>query len=246
MFVHYRGFEPQIRKILSQIRPDRQTLLWSATWPKEVQQLARDFQSPDAYQVHVGSLDLRANTSITQLVEVCSDFDKYPRLVRFMREHNDGRKVLVFVETKKGCDQLTRSLRMEHFPARAIHGDKTQADRDEALAQFKEGRYPILVATDVAARGLDVKDVAIVVNFDMPNSVEDYVHRIGRTGRAGATGISLSFMTDKTSRYARELCTILSEAKQVVPPELEAMSRSGGRGGPMNNRYRPSGGSSRY
>lgn len=160
------GFEPQIRKIVSQIRPDRQTLLWSATWPKEVQALARDFQQ-NPYQVHVGSLDLRANVNIHQIVEVVSDHDKYGRLCHHMKNYNDGSLVIIFVETKKGCDQLTRSLKGQGYPVRAIHGDKTQQERDEALEDFRRCRVPILVATDVAARGIDVKDVRIVCNFDM-------------------------------------------------------------------------------
>ena len=237
-----RGFEPQIRKIVSQIRPDRQTLLWSATWPKEVQALARDFLQPDSYQVHVGSLELRANISIKQIIEVCNDFDKYPKLIQHLREYNDGSKVLIFVETKKGCDQLTRSLRGERFPARAIHGDKSQQDRDAALAEFKDGSMPILVATDVAARGLDVKDVRVVMNFDMPNTLEDYVHRIGRTGRAGAKGVSISFVTDKVSRYAKDLASLIRDAGQLVPPELDAMARSGKGGAAGMNRYSGSGG----
>jgi ATP-dependent RNA helicase DDX5/DBP2 len=167
------GFEPQIRKIVSQIRPDRQTLLWSATWPKEVQALARDFLN-DAYQVHVGSLDLRANVNITQIVEVVSDYDKYGRLCHHLKDYNNGERGIIFVETKKGCDQLTRSLRGQNFPVRAIHGDKTQQERDETLEDFRGGKFPILCATDVAARGIDVKDVRVVFNFDMVNVV--YLH----------------------------------------------------------------------
>jgi ATP-dependent RNA helicase DDX5/DBP2 len=160
------GFEPQLRKIVSQIRPDRQTLMWSATWPKEVQAIARDFLH-DAYQVHVGSLDLRANMAIKQVVEVMGDFDKYNRLLHYLRDMPEGSRILVFAETKKGCDQLQRSLRGQGQPCRAIHGDKSQQERDEAIADFKSGRQPVLVATDVAARGLDIKNVALVVNFDM-------------------------------------------------------------------------------
>lgn len=104
------GFEPQIRKIVSQIRPDRQTLMWSATWPKEVQNLAKDFLH-DPYQVHVGSMELRANESITQIVEVMGDYDKFPRLMQHLRNFERNTKMLIFVETKKGCDQLMRSLR---------------------------------------------------------------------------------------------------------------------------------------
>jgi ATP-dependent RNA helicase DDX5/DBP2 len=229
------GFEPQIRKIVSQIRPDRQTLMWSATWPKEVKQMAHDFLH-DPYEVHVGSLDLRANVMIKQYVEVVSDYDKYPRLVHHLREFNDGSKVMVFVETKKGCDQLTRSLRGQGYPVRCIHGDKTQQERDDTLAEFRTGSVPMLVATDVAARGLDVKDVRIVINFDMPNNIEDYVHRIGRTGRAGSKGVAVSFFTDKANKMAKELVEILFEAGQEVPSALTAIAQSsggygGGRGG---------------
>jgi ATP-dependent RNA helicase DDX5/DBP2 len=161
------GFEPQIRKIVSQIRPDRQTLMWSATWPKDVQQLARDFLV-DPYQVHVGHMDLRANIMINQLVEVVTDYEKYPKLVKYLQDpqYLEG-KILIFVETKKGCDQLTRSLQGQGVRTKAIHGDKTQYERDAALLEFRQGNIPILVATDVAARGLDVKDVGLVVNFDM-------------------------------------------------------------------------------
>lgn len=228
------GFEPQLRKIVSQIRPDRQTLMWSATWPREVQAIARDFLS-DPYQVTVGSLDLRANIMIRQIVEVVTDYEKYSRLVHHLRDYNDGSRVLIFVETKKGCDQLTRSLRMEGYPARAIHGDKSQDERDEALRDLRDGRAPILCATDVAARGLDVKDIRIVINFDMPGGIEDYIHRIGRTGRAGAKGLSVSFFTDKSSKIARELVNILQEAKQEVPPKLESMGGSSFGGG--SSRY---------
>jgi len=226
------GFEPQIRKIVSQIRPDRQTLMWSATWPKEVISLSKDFQN-DAYQVTVGSLDLRANTSIKQIVEVVTDYEKYNRLCDHLRQYNDGSRVLIFVETKKGCDQLTRSLQTQRMPARCIHGDKTQQERDSTLAEFKEGRFPMLVATDVAARGLDVKDIRLVINFDMPNNIEDYIHRIGRTGRAGAKGLAVSFFTEKATKMAAELLVILKEAGQEVPPALENMR--GGYGG--GNRF---------
>ena len=122
-----------MNNIVSQIRPDRQTLMWSATWPKEVQNLASDFLK-NPYQVHVGSLELRANKDITQVVEVVTnDYEKYPRLLHHMRQFNDGSRVIVFVETKKGCDQLTRSLRGEGMPIHAIHGDKSQQERDQVL-----------------------------------------------------------------------------------------------------------------
>jgi len=156
-----------MRKIVSQIRPDRQTLMWSATWPKEVQVLASDFLAPDAYRVHVGSTDLRANVNITQVVEVVTDYTKYERLCFHLAGFNDGSRVIIFVETKKGCDQLTRSLRQQGYISAAIHGDRSQEERDRTLAEFKSGKCPLLVATDVAARGLDVKEVKCVINFDM-------------------------------------------------------------------------------
>nr|DAD34460.1 TPA_asm: hypothetical protein HUJ06_005100 [Nelumbo nucifera] len=147
------GFEPQIRKIVSQIRPDRQTLYWSATWPREVETLARQFLH-NPYKVIIGSSDLKANQSINQVVEVMTDLEKYKRLTKLLTEMMDGSRVLIFLETKKGCDQVTRQLRMDGWPALSIHGDKNQAERDWVLAEFKSGRSPIMTATDVAARGL--------------------------------------------------------------------------------------------
>ena len=176
------GFEPQLRKICSQIRPDRQVLMWSATWPREVQRLAEDYLR-DYYQVTVGSLDLTGNKDVKQVIDVCTDSEKYNKLLECLRENlTDEDRVLVFVETKKGCDMLTRSLRMDSFQARAMHGDKGQEERDFVLREFKSRKATLLCATDVAARGLDVDDIRMVVNFDMPNDMESYIHRIGRTG----------------------------------------------------------------
>ncbi|KAI3454437.1 hypothetical protein Pfo_011100 [Paulownia fortunei] len=221
------GFEPQIRKIISQIRPDRQTLYWSATWPREVETLARQFLR-NPYKVVIGSPDLKANQSIHQVVEVMTDLEKYNRLIRLLKDVTDGSKILIFVETKKGCDQVTRQLRMDGWPALSIHGDKSQDERDWVLAEFKSGRSPIMIATDVAARGLDVKDIKCVVNYDFPSSLEDYVHRIGRTGRAGARGTAFTFFTHGNVKHARDLIKILQQAGHVVPPQLAALARSGG------------------
>jgi len=227
------GFEQQLRKIASQIRPDRQVLMWSATWPPAVQNLARDYLH-DYYQVTVGSLDLAGNKDVTQVIDVCSDQDKYTNLLRYLRENlTDKDRVLVFVETKKGCDMLTRSLRTDGFQARAMHGDKSQDERDWVLREFKGRQSTLLCATDVAARGLDVDDIRMVVNFDMPNDMENYIHRIGRTGRAGKKGTAVSFfVSDKNGRMARELVEILQRTDQNIPPELQSMSSfsGGGRG----------------
>ncbi|KAI5003003.1 DEAD-box ATP-dependent RNA helicase 30 [Hordeum vulgare subsp. vulgare] len=236
------GFEPQIRKILAQIRPDRQTLYWSATWPREVETLARQFlQNP--YKVMIGTAELKANHSIQQIVEVISDHEKYPRLSKLLSDLMDGSRILIFFQTKKECDKVTRQLRMDGWPALSIHGDKAQSERDYVLAEFKNGKSPIMAATDVAARGLDVKDIKCVINFDFPTTIEDYIHRIGRTGRAGATGMAFTFFTHSNSKYSRNLVKILREAGQVVNPALEAMSKSAGSmGGGSNFRSRGRGG----
>lgn len=149
------GFEPQIRKIVSQIRPDRQTLMWSATWPKEVRQLAQDFLH-DYIQTNIGSLELSANHRITQIVEVVSDFEKRDRMTKHLEQIMEDRenKVLIFTGTKRVADDITRFLRQDGWPALSIHGDKQQNERDWVLNEFKTGKSPIMVATDVASRGI--------------------------------------------------------------------------------------------
>merc|ERR1719291_1185712 len=225
------GFEPQVRKIASQCRPDRQTLMWSATWPKEVQRLARDICKEDPVHINVGSLDLRTAHTIRQYVEVVSQGDKRARLRRLLEKVMDGSKILIFSSTKRDGDELTREMRMDGFPALCIHGDKKQEERDWVLKEFKEGKSPILVATDVASRGLDVKDIKYVINYDLPTQIEDYIHRVGRTGRAGATGSSYTFFTSDKARMAPDLIKVLREASQPVPDELLRMAGEGGGGG---------------
>lgn len=149
------GFEPQIRKIVDQIRPDRQTLMWSATWPKEVQRLARDYQS-DYIQVNIGSLELSASHNIKQIVEVVNEFEKRDRLVKYLETALEDKesKLLIFTGTKRTADDVTKFLRQDGWPALAIHGDKSQSERDWVLNEFKRGRAPVMVATDVASRGI--------------------------------------------------------------------------------------------
>ncbi|GAA5926665.1 hypothetical protein JCM1841_003198 [Sporobolomyces salmonicolor] len=225
------GFEPQIKKILEQIRPDRQTLMFSATWPKEVQKLAHTYLK-DFAQVQIGSLELSANVNITQIVEVCSDFEKRGKLIKHLEKISaENAKVLIFIGTKRVADDLTKYLRQDGWPALAIHGDKQQQERDWVLSEFKSGRSPIMIATDVASRGLDVKDVAYVINYDMPNGIEDYIHRIGRTARAGAKGTAYSYITPDQGRLGKDLVKILQDAKQQVPPQLQEIAMFGGGGG---------------
>lgn len=225
------GFEPQVRKVQSQIRPDRQTLMWSATWPREVQNLARDICRENPAHINVGSLDLRTAHTIRQYVEVCQEQDKRGRLKRLLEKVMDGSKILIFCDTKRGGDQLTREMRTDGWPALCIHGDKKQEERDWVLKEFKSAKSPILVATDVASRGLDVKDIKYVINYEFPGSIEDYIHRVGRTGRAGATGSSYTFFTADKFRHAKDLVKVLKEASQPVPAELEKLADGGGGGG---------------
>jgi ATP-dependent RNA helicase DDX5/DBP2 len=175
------GFEPQIRAILSQIRPDRQTLLYSATWPDSVQLLAFEFtQSP--IQLNIGSARLRASTNVTQEVRVLEEHDKRKAMLSLLETVMDGSLVLIFANSKRQADALTLFLRKDGWPARCIHGDKSQQERDWVLTEFKAGKAPLMIATDVASRGIDVKDIKTVINYDFPATCEDYVHRVGRTG----------------------------------------------------------------
>merc|ERR1719436_1033419 len=221
------GFEPQVRKICGQIRPDRQTLMWSATWPREVQKLARDLCKESPVHINIGSLDLRTAHTIRQYVEVVQEHDKRGRLKRLLEKVMDGSKILIFCGTKRDGDELTREMRMDGWPALCIHGDKKQEERDWVLKEFKAGKSPILVATDVASRGLDVKDIKYVINYDFPTQIEDYIHRVGRTGRAGAFGSSYTFFTTDKARCAPDLIRVMREARQPVPEELERMAEGG-------------------
>ncbi|XP_075492328.1 DEAD-box ATP-dependent RNA helicase 37-like [Primulina tabacum] len=222
------GFEPQIRKIVQQMDMPppgiRQTLLFSATFPKEIQRLAADFLSNYVFLAvgRVGS----STDLIVQRVEYVLETDKRSHLMDLLHAqlatavHGKQSLTLVFVETKKGADALEHWLSINGFPATAIHGDRTQQEREYALRCFKSGKTPILVATDVAARGLDIPHVAHVVNFDLPNDIDDYVHRIGRTGRAGKTGLATAFFNENNASLAKSLADLMQEANQEVPAWL--------------------------
>merc|ERR1712183_316888 len=170
-------------------------------------------------------------------VEVVDERDKRSRLKRLLEKVMDGSRILIFSQTKRDGDQLTKEMRLDGWPALCIHGDKKQEEREWVLAEFKGGKSPILVATDVAARGLDVKDIKYVINYDFPGQIEDYVHRVGRTGRAGATGSSYTFFTKDKFKHAKELIDVLREANQPVPSELERLADDAGGGGGGGRRY---------
>ncbi|EDV41173.1 uncharacterized protein Dana_GF10884, isoform A [Drosophila ananassae] len=236
------GFEPQIRKIMQQIRPDRQVLMWSATWPKEVRQLAEEFLN-NYIQVNIGSLSLSANHNILQIVDVCDENEKLMKLVKLLTDISaeNETKTIIFVETKKRVDEITRNISRQGWRACAIHGDKSQQERDFVLSSFRNGRHSILVATDVAARGLDVDDVKFVINYDYPSNSEDYVHRIGRTGRSNNRGTAYTLFTHSNANKANDLIQVLREANQTINPKLMNMAMSGGynkRGGGMGGGYR--------
>ncbi|BDA41823.1 DEAD-box ATP-dependent RNA helicase 14 [Coccomyxa sp. Obi] len=227
------GFEPQIQRIVRSIPTNRQTLFFSATWPREVKAIAAQFVTNKTVHVFVGGVEenLVANKAITQFVHVMKPYEnKNQKLREILTSKPAGTRIIIFCSTKRMCDQLARDLSRE-FRAAAIHGDKKQQERDWVISSFKQGSTPVMVATDVAARGLDVPNVGAVINYDFPNGVEDYIHRIGRTGRAGASGEAYTFFTAQDSKYSRELSRVLREANQIVPPELESMQSFGGGGG---------------
>lgn len=214
------GFEPQIRSIVGQIRPDRQTLLFSATMPRRVERLAREILS-EPVRVTVGEIGM-ANEDITQIVHVIpSDAEKMPWLLSKLPEMIDNGDVLVFASTKTKVDEIEHQLIQDGFKIAALHGDKHQASRMEVIQKFKSGIYHVLVATDVAARGLDIKSIKSVVNFDVARDIDMHVHRIGRTGRAGdKEGIAYTLVTEKEARFAGELVNSLVAAGQNVSEEL--------------------------
>ncbi|WVZ22290.1 hypothetical protein V8G54_000834 [Vigna mungo] len=283
------GFEPQIRKIVEQMDMPppgvRQTMLFSATFPKEIQDFfPTSFVSPlslgPAYRlllklaihpcVRAASFTFQCRLSrlasdflsnyiflavgrvgsstdlIVQRVEYVQESDKRSHLMDLLHAQRangvQGKQALtlVFVETKKGADSLEHWLCLNGFPATTIHGDRSQQERELALRSFKSGNTPILVATDVAARGLDIPHVAHVVNFDLPNDIDDYVHRIGRTGRAGKKGLATAFFNDNNSSLARALADLMQEANQEVPAWLSryaARSYGGGRNRRSGGRF---------
>jgi ATP-dependent RNA helicase DDX3X len=239
------GFEPQIRRIVEQTnmpRRDegRQTLMFSATFPPAIQHLAQDFLRDYTFLTvgRVGS----TTDNITQQFQFVEQHDKLPCLMHMLQDQQETGKsglTLIFVETKRDADILEDELDHIGFAAASIHGNRSQPERQEALRSFKSGRTPFLVATDVASRGLDIPDVSHVINYDCPSDFDSYVHRIGRTGRAGRTGVATAFLTPRDSRIAGSLITLLEEAHQVVPEQLHRMaaqSYGGGRGGGMRER----------
>jgi ATP-dependent RNA helicase DDX3X len=232
------GFEPQIREIVQQKNMPgpqrRQTLLFSATFPKQIQMMAKDFLNNYIFLAvgRVGSTSI----NITQRIVWADESDKLSALLNALDSHPQV-LTLIFVETRRSCDELEKYLQSKQFPAISIHGKKSQSEREKALQMFRSGQKQILVATAVAARGLDISNVKIVINFDVPNDIDDYVHRIGRTGRAGTCGEAISFFNDKNRPVANELLNLLRETQQQIPDFMLRMGESRNNGGGYKRSY---------
>ncbi|GJJ78006.1 hypothetical protein EMPS_10365 [Entomortierella parvispora] len=218
------GFGPDIREIVnkSSMPQDegRQTLMFSATFPREVQILAKDFLKVDYVRLRIGRIG-GTTKSIKQRILYVQDPDKRDTLVDILMSQSPTR-TLIFMETKRAADSLDDYLFNLKFPTVSIHGDRDQHERESALKAFRDGRSPILIATAVASRGLDIKDVNHVINYELPKDIDDYIHRIGRTARAGNQGLATSFYNDRNELIAPQLTKILQECSQEVPDFLKA------------------------
>ncbi|KAJ3540064.1 hypothetical protein NM208_g5231 [Fusarium decemcellulare] len=229
-----KGFEEDIKQILGDCPPreKRQTLMFTATWPQSVQSLASTFMvnpvkitiGSSGKETAGGAVELQANTRITQRVEVVEPRDKEFRLLQLLKEHQQGKqkndRILVFCLYKKEATRVEGFLSRKGIRVGGIHGDLRQEQRTKSLEAFKSGATPVLVATDVAARGLDIPDVKLVINVTFPLTIEDYVHRIGRTGRAGKTGEAVTLFTIQDKAHSGSLVNILRGANQPVPEDL--------------------------
>ncbi|KAH8727866.1 ATP-dependent RNA helicase DBP3 [Phaeosphaeriaceae sp. PMI808] len=221
-----KGFEEPIRQIISQTPKKRQTLMFTATWPPSVRDLAATFMNSPV-RITIGdnvSGELRANVRIKQLVEVVDPRAKEQRLLQLLKQYQSGKnkddRILVFCLYKKEAVRIENFIRMKGFRVGGIHGDLSQEKRSASLAAFKDGQIPLLVATDVAARGLDIPAVKLVINVTFPLTAEDYVHRIGRTGRAGKEGLAITLFTEHDKGLSGSLINVLKAANQPVPDDL--------------------------
>lgn len=217
------GFEPQISRIIQNTRPDRQTVMFSATFPKKMELLARSaLKNP--VELIVGGRNT-VNPDIEQSVEVRPREERFLRLLELLGEWYEHGKVLVFVHTQDTCDAVFRELLRAGYPCLSLHGGKEQADRECTISDFKSDVCHVLVATSVAARGLDVPDLRLVVNYDPPGHREDYVHRVGRTGRAGNKGTAVTFIAPDELHCAPDVCKALRDSKQPIPEDLYGMEQ---------------------
>ncbi|XP_022373793.1 probable ATP-dependent RNA helicase DDX4 isoform X3 [Enhydra lutris kenyoni] len=223
------GFGPEMKKLIScpgmPSKEQRQTLMFSATFPEEIQRLAAEFLKSNYLFVAVGQVG-GACRDVQQTILQVGQYSKREKLVEILRNIGDER-TMVFVETKKKADFIATFLCQEKISTTSIHGDREQREREQALGDFRCGKCPVLVATSVAARGLDIENVQHVINFDLPSTIDEYVHRIGRTGRCGNTGQAISFFDPESDNHlAQPLVKVLSDAQQDVPAWLEEIAFS--------------------
>ncbi|CAG8753089.1 2147_t:CDS:2, partial [Acaulospora morrowiae] len=219
------GFEPQVRSICDSIRPDRQSMRYFLVrrFQKKVEILAREVTS-EPVRISIGNVG-QANTDITQVIEILADDGyKWEWLISHLVALCVEGSVLVFVSRKGGVEELSINLQQTGHKCGALHGDMMQSDRDKVLRDFKNNKFPIMVATDVAARGLDIKAVKTVVNYDVARDIDSHVHRIGRTGRAGEKGTAYTLITQKEDKFAGDLVRNLESSGQPVPDALMSLA----------------------
>jgi len=217
------GFMPDLRRILALLPKQRQNLMFSATFSNEIKKLADEFLTkPQLIEVARSNA---TNDNVTQKVYQVAQSDKEALLIQLLKQA-DAKQVIIFTKTKITASRLSRSLVKEGIAADAIHGDKSQQERIKALDAFKAGTVTALVATDVAARGLDISELPMVINYEIPSAPEDYVHRIGRTGRAGALGVAISFVSDDEEKYITEIEKLI---KRQIPKETVALDKPAAR-----------------
>lgn len=214
------GFIHDVKKVISKLPSRRQTLFFSATMPPEIQKLANTILY-QPIKVEVTPISSTTET-VEQLVYLVEKKDKRDLLIRLLQNKNI-KSALVFTRTKHGADKISKAIAKAGLRSNAIHGNKSQNARQSALSGFKEGKIKVLVATDIAARGIDVDNLSHVINYDLPNIPETYVHRIGRTGRAGASGIALSFCDSEEEAYLRDITKLIAKKIPTLTyhPDME-------------------------
>ncbi|XP_050168355.1 probable ATP-dependent RNA helicase DDX46 [Myiozetetes cayanensis] len=215
------GFEPQVMRIVDNVRPDRQTVMFSATFPRAMEALARRILSKPI-EVQVGGRSVVCS-DVEQHVIVIEEENKFLKLLELLGHYQEKGSVIIFVDKQEHADGLLKDLMRASYPCLSLHGGIDQYDRDSIINDFKNGTCKLLVATSVAARGLDVKQLMLVVNYSCPNHYEDYVHRAGRTGRAGNKGYAYTFITEDQARYAGDIIKALELSGNPIPPDLEKL-----------------------